>query len=130
MEELGYTRCHRDHAVFRIGTREKGNWAVCAFWVDDENGVGSREQLDRVAGMFRRKYGISGVGELDWTLGMKDQAKFQQPHRISLAPVLYRELSGAVWAPGCAERHHSAHILTKDQCPKTPDEVNDMSCSR
>ena len=31
MEELGYTKCHRENAVFIIGTRKKGDWAVCAF---------------------------------------------------------------------------------------------------
>src|SRR5258706_10236342 len=77
MEELGFTQCHRDHAVFRIGKREKGNWAVCAFWVDDETGVGSREELDRVADMFRRKYGITGEGDLQWTLGMNVEREFK-----------------------------------------------------
>ena len=42
VEESGYTQCHRDHAVFRIGTLKKGDWGVCAFWVD-ETGIGSRE---------------------------------------------------------------------------------------
>ena len=60
MDELGYMQCYRDHAVFRIGTRRTGDWAVCAFWVNDETGIGSREQLDRVADMLRWKYGISG----------------------------------------------------------------------
>ena len=68
MEELGYTQCQRDHAVFRIGTRKTGNLAVCAFWVDDETSIGSREQLDRVADMFHQRYGISGEGELRWML--------------------------------------------------------------
>jgi Reverse transcriptase (RNA-dependent DNA polymerase) len=57
MEELGFVQCTRDHAVFRFGTRENSDWAVCAFWVDDETGVGSRKQLDRVAAMFHHKYG-------------------------------------------------------------------------
>ena len=60
IDELGYTKCHRDHAVFRIGTRKTGDSAVCAFWVNDKTGIGSREQLYRVTDMFRRKYGISG----------------------------------------------------------------------
>jgi Reverse transcriptase (RNA-dependent DNA polymerase) len=62
MEGLGYVQCPRDHAVFRIGTWRNDDWAVCAFWVDDETGVGARYQLDRVAEMFRQKYGITGEG--------------------------------------------------------------------
>jgi hypothetical protein len=49
MEELGYVQCQRDHAVFKVGTWKKGDWAVCAFWVDDVPGIGSPEQLVRVA---------------------------------------------------------------------------------
>jgi len=64
MEELGYTQCPRDHAVFRIGTWTKDDWAICTFWVDNETGVGARYQLDRVAKMFQQKYGITGEGEL------------------------------------------------------------------
>jgi len=88
MEELGYTQCHRDHAVFRIGTCGKGDWAVCAFWVDDETGIGSREQLDRVSSMFGRKYGISGKGELSWTLGMKVTRIFSR-HTVSISQQSY-----------------------------------------
>jgi hypothetical protein len=62
MKDLGYTQCPRNHAVFRIGTWRQEDWAVCAFWVDDETRVGSRYQLDRVEKMFRQKYGIAGEG--------------------------------------------------------------------
>ena len=114
MEELGYTQCHRGHAVLLIGTRRKSNWAVWAFWVDDETSIGSREQLDRVAGMFRRKDGISGEGELDWYEG---NAKFRQPHRINLAKVLHRELSGVVWAQNTTPTHARNHSY-EESVPK------------
>ena len=114
MEELGYTLCHRGHAVLLIGTRRKSNWAVWAFWVDDETSIGSREQLDRVAGMFRRKDGISGEGELDWYEG---NAKFRQPHRINLAKVLHRELSGVVWAQNTTPTHARNHSY-EESVPK------------
>ena len=132
MEELGYTQCHRDNAIFRIGIRKKGDWAVCAFWVDDETGIGSREQLDCVADMFRQKYGISGEGELRWTLGLKVKCDFNR-HMVMLSQQSYIEnlverfrLQGAKTymtplAPGT--------ILTKDQCPTTPAEVQDMAGS-
>lgn len=69
MEDLGYVQCQRDHAVFRYRTRANGDWAVCTFWVDDETGVSSQEELDQVADMFCRKYRILGKGDLHWTLG-------------------------------------------------------------
>ena len=133
MEELGYTQCHRDNAVFRINTWKKGDWAVCAFWVDDKMGIRSREQLDCVADMFHQKYGISGKGELRWTLGLKVKRDFNR-HMVTLLQQSYIEnlverfrLQGAKTymtplAPGT--------ILTKDQCPKTPAKVQDMAGSQ
>ena len=70
MESLGFVQCPRDHAVFQIGTRKQDTWAICAFWVDDETGVGSLSQLQRVADMFKHKYGITAEGDLSWTLGI------------------------------------------------------------
>jgi len=41
MEELGFVQCQRDRHIppWRLGSPD---WAICAFWVDDETGVGSR----------------------------------------------------------------------------------------
>jgi len=63
MEEFGYTQCPRDHAVFCTGTWRMNAWAVCVFWVDEETGIGSRQQLDRVDEMLHRNYGLSGEGD-------------------------------------------------------------------
>jgi len=62
------------HAVFRIGTRRNGDWAVCAFWVDDETGIGLRQLLDRVEEMSRRKYGISSEGS-STVLDIRDEGE-------------------------------------------------------
>ena len=90
MAKLGYMQCHRDNAVLKIGTRKKGDWAVCTFWVDDEMGIGSRLQLDCVADMFHRKYGILGEGELCWTLGLKVKCNFNG-HMVTLSQKSYIE---------------------------------------
>ena len=58
---------------------------VCAFWVDGETGVRVRYQLDRVA---QQKYGITGEGELCWTLGMAVKRDFDS-HIISLSQGSY-----------------------------------------
>lgn len=58
---------------------------MCAFWIDDGTGIGYLEQLDDVGGMSRKKYGISGEGELDWTLSMKVKKKFSS-HTVSISP--------------------------------------------
>jgi len=58
------------------------DWAVCTFWVDDGTGVGSHQQLERVVWMFNQKYGISGEGEMRWTLGL-GVARDRNTHTIS-----------------------------------------------
>ena len=104
-----------------------------AFWVDDETGVSSREELDRVADMFRRKYGISGEGDLWWTLGMKVERDFNAhivlvSQRSYIEDLLVRfrlqkaQTITTPLAPGT--------ILTKDQRPTTPDEISDMAGNR
>ena len=122
MEQLGFVQCPRDHAVFRIGTWKRADWAVCAFWVDDETGVGSLHQLQRVAAMFKSKYGISGEGEMKWTLGI-GVSRDRNARKISLSQEAYVNnlvdrfhLQNATTvttplAPGA--------ILSKDQCPTT-----------
>ena len=125
MEELGFVQCPRDHAVFRIGTWRKDDWAVCAFWVDDETGVGSPHQLQRVSAMFKNKYGISGEGELTWTLGIGVR-RDRDARIVSLSQEAYIDnlierfdLQNATTvttplAPGV--------ILSKEQCPAKPHE--------
>ena len=125
MEQLGFIQCPKDNAVFRIGSWRKGDWAVCAFWVDDEMGVGSPHQLQQVAAMFKNKYGISGEGELTWTLGIGVH-RDRNAHVISLSQEAYIDnlierfnLQNATTvttplAPGA--------ILSKEQCPATPHE--------
>ena len=87
MEEIGYTQCP-DYAIFRIGTWKRGDWAVCAFWVDNETGIGARCQLNRVVDMLRKKYGISGEGELRWTLEIGVKRDFDT-HIISFSQEAY-----------------------------------------
>jgi hypothetical protein len=135
MEELGYAQCQRDHTAFRIGTRKTGDWAVCAFWVHDETGIGSRERLDRVVDMFRRKCEISGEGELRWMLGMKVKREFST-HTISLSVSQQSYIENLVERFGLQDAHTvttplaPGTTLTKNQCPTTPDEINAMVGSR
>ena len=84
MKELGFVQCQRDHTVFRIGDWGSPDWAVCAFWVDDETGVGFRQQLEHVTRMFSRKYGISCEGEMRWTLGIGVSRDYDT-HTMSLS---------------------------------------------
>ena len=83
MEGLGFLRCQRDHAVSR-----NGDWVVCVFRVDSETGVGSYQQLELVARVLSRKYGISREGEMRWTLGVGVNREYIT-HTISLSQGSY-----------------------------------------
>ena len=129
MNTLGFTQCPRNHAVFSIGTWGSDDWAVCAFWVDDETGIGSRWQLDRVAAMFHRKYSITGEGELRWILGMGVTCDLHT-HTISLSQESYIdslvEKFGLQHANTITTPLAPGAILSKDQCPTSPEERLDM----
>ena len=133
MNSLGFTQCPRDNAVFRIGTWGSNDWAVCTFWVDDEVGIGSRIQLDRVAAMFNRKYGITGDGELCWTLGIGVYRDYDA-HIISLSQESYIESLvqrfGLQHATTVTTPLAPGAVLTKDQCPATPDELKATANNR
>jgi len=64
MEELGFMQCQRGHTIFCTGKWGSCNQAVCAFWVNDETGVGPCQELDHVLLMFSQKYRTSGKGEM------------------------------------------------------------------
>jgi len=130
MEELGFVQCQQDHAVFCHGEWGSPDWAVCAFWVDDEMGVGSCQQLDRVASMFNQKYGISGKGEMRWTLRI-GVAHDRDTHIISLSQEEYiNNLFRPQDANTVTTLLEPGMILTKEQCPTTPAEPQGMSVNR
>ena len=130
MNELGYTQCSRDHAVFSLGNWGSDDWTACAFWVDDEVGIGSRAQLDRVATMFDRKYGITGEGELRWILGMKVTRDYRT-RTISLSQESYInslvERFGLQHATSVTTPLAPGALLTKDRCPATPEEMREVA---
>ena len=74
--------------MFRIGTWGAAGWAVCAFRIDDETGVGAYYQLDRVAAMFHSKYSITGEGDLHRTLGI-GAVRDYDTYIISISPRPY-----------------------------------------
>ena len=130
MEELGFVQCQRDHTIFCHGEWGSPDWAVCTFWVNDETGVGSHQQLDWVVSMFNQKYGISGKGEMCWTLRI-GVACDHDTHIILLSQEEYiNTLLGPQDANTVTTPLEPSVILTKEQCPMTPAEPQGMSVNR
>ena len=118
---LGTMRC----SALALGGSE--DWAVCAFWFDDETEVGSRGQLDRVAAMSGQNYGIYGEGELRGTLGIGVYRDYRT-HTISISQEAY--IDNLVERFGLQYANTVTTPLvdpTKDQFPKTTEEFQDIS---
>jgi hypothetical protein len=70
MKHLGYSAAVKDMAVYVKGSWGTGGFVAGGFWVDDFIGIGSGEGLGELAGSVDRRYGITGLGEVKWLLGM------------------------------------------------------------
>ena len=80
--------------------------------------------------MFGQKYGITGEGELHWTLGMK-VTRDHRNHTISLSQESYIdslvECFGLQNVTTVTTPFAPGTILTKDQCPTTPEELQEVA---
>jgi hypothetical protein len=65
IESEGFVATPKD-----LSSWEQEDFAAGGFWVDDLVGIGSREEFDALANGVDAKYGITGLGEDRWMLGM------------------------------------------------------------
>src|SRR5258706_652941 len=70
MGGVGYTATAKDAAVYVKNSWESNNFIAGGYWVDDFVGVGSRSEPDTLAESVDQKYGITGLGDVKWLLGM------------------------------------------------------------
>ena len=70
MESVGYSATSKDPAVYVKGSWSQEDFVAGGFWVDDFIGIGSGAQLEALAKSVDAKYGITGLGEVRWVLGM------------------------------------------------------------
>ena len=70
MESVGYSATSKDPAVYVKGSWSQEVFVAGGFWVDDFIGIGSGAQLEALVKSVDAKYGITGLGEVRWVLGM------------------------------------------------------------
>src|SRR5258706_5932068 len=70
MGGVGYTATAKDAAVYIKNSWESNDFVAGGYWVDDFVGVGSRSKLNTLAESVDQKYGITGLGDVKWLLGM------------------------------------------------------------
>jgi hypothetical protein len=70
MVSVGLTATSKDPAVYIKGGWNEDAFMAGGFWVDDFIRIGSGKELDVLAKGIDEKYGITGLGEVHWVLGM------------------------------------------------------------
>ena len=70
MRGIGFSVMDKDHAVFVKGDWNSDMFVAGGFWVDDFIGISSGKELDVLAKGMDAKYRITGLGEVEWVLGM------------------------------------------------------------
>ena len=70
MESVGYAAMSKDPSVYAKGSWNQEDFMAGSFWVDDFIRIGPRVQLEALAESVDGKYGITGLGEVKWVLGM------------------------------------------------------------
>jgi len=57
-------------------TWDREDFVAGGFWVDDLVGIGPEKELAALAKGIDAKYGVTGLGEVRWILGMIDNQLF------------------------------------------------------
>jgi Reverse transcriptase (RNA-dependent DNA polymerase) len=71
MEGEGFAATAKGPAMYVKSSWTSGDFAAAGFWVDDcVEIIGSRRELEALATGIDGKYGITGLGEVKWALGM------------------------------------------------------------
>ena len=70
MESVGYAAMSKDPTVYAKGSWNQEDFVAGSFWVDNFIRIGPRVQLEALAESVDGKYGITGLGEVKWVLGM------------------------------------------------------------
>lgn len=128
LERLGFTRCTADHAVFyRYNSTSR---ITLGFHVDDFLYGGSpTAAVDQFEKDFGAVYETSFLGPLSWMLATKFERDFEKG-TIALSQTAYIESMLERYnrkdARPLAMPMEPGLVLSKDQCPKTPEEIADM----
>ena len=68
--ERGFTTTAKDPAVYVKNSWRDQDYTAAGLWVDDCVAIGSGEELASLAKSVDAKYGTTGLGEVQWVLGM------------------------------------------------------------
>lgn len=128
VKTLGWTKRSSDQCMYRK-VWGPDNSAVAACWVDDNVSAGSRERLMELEEQFKQRYGVSGSGDLTWTLGIAF-TKSATTHTVSMSQEqfilsLVRKF-GLQDAAAVSTPMAAGAALSDAQCPVSDEDREDM----
>lgn len=130
MESVGFAAAQKDPAIYVRNPGGQEDFAAGGFWVDDFVGIGSRKELDALAESVDAKYGITGLGDVKWVLGMlleRDRAArtisiSQEAFINSVLARFHLTDASPLSTPFVPGTH-----LSEADCPATQEERDEMS---
>ena len=132
LEEIQFKRLTSDQCLYVKGNpHEKGDYVIVAIYVDDIIITSNNERaIDRVVKQFQTRYKMKDLGTIQHILGTEVSAtegttRMTQRHFLQELLRHHGALNNKSFT--CRETPISpTTILTKDQCPKTEQEIEYM----
>jgi hypothetical protein len=124
-----YTPVAKDPAVYTNGPWDREGFVAGGFWVDDFIGVGCGEHLMALGKGINERYGVTGLDNIHWLLGMKVERN--RPARtISISQEAFIDSIlarfGLVDATPITTPLTPGTRLSSADCPSTDQQRNDM----
>ena len=130
MKSVGYATMSKDPAVYIKGSWNQEEFVAGGFWVDDFVGIGSGAQLEALAKTVDEKYGITGLGEVKWVLGMLVE-RDRSARMISISQEAFINSVLACFnltdATPLSTPLTPGTQLTNADCPQTQEEKDEMA---
>src|SRR5258708_3106201 len=130
MESQGFLAAAKDPAVYVKSSWTREDFTAAGFWVDDCVAIGSGKRLDALAESVNAKYGITGLGEVRWVLGMlmeRDRSartiSISQEAFVDSILARFNFTNATIVATPLAPGTH----LSVNDCPTSQDEIAEMA---
>lgn len=129
LADLGFKKSEADPAVFYI--HQGTNIIILACHVDDCTIAGSSQELvQSYKEKLKNKYSLTDLGAANWLLGVKItrdlEARTLSLSQSSYINSILTRFNFTDLKPFATPMDPSIHF-SKDQCPKTPEEIADMA---
>ena len=130
IESESFTATPKNPTMFIKNSWTDRDFVAAGFWVDNYVAIGSKKELTALAESVSAKYGITGLGEARWVLGMLPERN--RPTRTISIPqeglidsilTRFNPTNATTVATPLTPGTH----LSVDNCPTSKDEIEEMA---